>query len=117
MACVCAVKDWSIHDHGPWCKLDAMIRKLGSVQALDKELKAGTIEVHELTGAGGSITLARWVRRRSKFAELVKAGWMSIPQMAERLACTPRTVSNRIRDGVIERKRDRRNKSLVRLKQ
>ena len=93
-----------IVDYTDWQRLAAMVEELGGVKVLDKAINDGTVEVHEVTGGGGSITLARHVRRRCSESDLAGAGWMTIHEMAFRLNCDTRTVSTRVNDGVMERK-------------
>lgn len=104
LASVCPVTGWGIVDHSPWVRLDQMVTELGSVQALDSARLAGSVEVTEVTGAGGATILARHVTRRHHKKGLVDVGWLDIHEMAYKMGCSTRTINNRVQAGVMEQR-------------
>jgi len=98
------VNGWGIVDHSTWVRLDQMVTELGSVQALDSARLAGSVEVTEVTGAGGATILARHVTRRHHGNGLIDVGWLDIHKMAYKMGCTTRTITNRVNQGVMEQR-------------
>ncbi len=101
---VFALIDFSVCDHGPWMPLHEFVAHIGGVVALDAAVKAGTAEVTEVTGGGGSIVLGRYVTRRQG-PSLAGNGWQPTSELAERLGCTTRTICNWVKAGTFERHR------------
>ncbi len=92
----------NIVDYDDWKRIEVMADELGGVKALDEAIKAGAVEVHEVIGEGGAIGLARRVARRT--GQSPGSEWVPIKEMAHRLCVDPRTINNRVKNGVMERK-------------